>query len=68
MSKHAKDRGDVIVIRDGREREARLMYWSSKLGRAKVMLPSGAIITVRTDDVRLLTGGNSVADEISDDA
>lgn len=67
MSKHAKNRGDVIVVREGREREAKLLYWSSKLGRAKCMLPSGAVITVRTDEVRLLNGGNIVADEIGVD-
>lgn len=43
------------------------MYWSSKRGRAKVLLPSGAVITVSTQTVVLLNGGNNVADEISVD-
>jgi len=68
MSKHAKDRADVTVMREGRQREGKLLYWSSKRGRAKVLLASGAVITVATDSVALVNGGNIVADETGVDA
>lgn len=67
MSKLAADRTPVAVVRDGRIREGKLIYWSSKLGRAKVMLASGAVITVGTDTIVLQNERNIVADEISDD-
>ena len=63
MSKLAKDRADVLVIRGEHRREGKLLYWSSKRGRAKVLLASGAVITVGTDTVVPLNGGNIVADE-----
>lgn len=67
MSKLAKDRADVLVKRGENERQGKLLYWSSKRGQAKVLLPSGAVITVGTDTVVPLNGGNIVADEIGVD-
>lgn len=67
MSKAAKDRIDVMVVRGDRRRVGKLLYWSSKRGRAKVLLPSGSVITVGIDTVVPLNGGNIVADEIGVD-
>jgi hypothetical protein len=67
MSQAAENRADVLVTRGKNKREGKLLYWSSKHGRAKVLLPSGAVITVATDTVALLNGENIVADEIGVD-
>lgn len=67
MSQAAENRVDVLVVRGKHKREGKLLYWSSKHGRAKVLLPSGAVITVATDTVALLNGENIVADEIGVD-
>lgn len=67
MSKAARDRINVLVVRGNHHRQGKLLYWSSKRGRAKVLLPSGAVITVGTDTVVPLNEGNIVADEISVD-
>lgn len=68
MSQAAHARADVIVTRGENQRAGKLIYWSSKRGRAKVMLPSGAVITVATDTVALRNEVNFVADENRDDA
>lgn len=68
MSQAAKARIDVVVIRGENRRAGKLLYWSSKRGRAKVLLPSGAVITVATDTVALRDEVNFVADENRDDA
>lgn len=67
MSQAAKARIDVVVIRGENRRAGKLLYWSSKRGRAKVLLPSGAVITVATDTVALRDEVNFVADEIGVD-
>lgn len=67
MSQAAENRVDVLVVRGRHKRQGKLLYWSSKHDRAKVLLPSGAVITVATDTVALLNGENIVADEIDVD-